>query len=155
VDERLVLGVPHPIALEAGLSLLVVVPTGLATTWRDAPDTAVVTTSRPQAVPTRTGKEYLGVAVPHAPARVVLRLAPGSGSTVAGTGIAGAVPLVLGTRVVLPEGDPVPGPRIQLLVRDWEIRAGSLRGPGDVGSFVRLAWRRVDLPPAPDPGALP
>jgi hypothetical protein len=33
---------------------------------------------------------------------------------------------------------------IDLYVADWLLHAGCMRGPGDYGSFVEVAWRRVD-----------
>jgi hypothetical protein len=33
---------------------------------------------------------------------------------------------------------------VELAILDWEVRAGSMRGAGDFGSFIELAWRRAD-----------
>ncbi|MGV9818738.1 hypothetical protein [Nocardia xishanensis] len=141
VDDRINQGLPHMITLTADLSLLLVVPTGLATFWRDASPTAVVTSSRAELDPQRLrppGNSDNGNSDGRrssAPARlVVLR---------AGT-LAGAMPLAAGARTVVPEADPSPGIRIETMVREWDIRAGSLHGPGDVGSRIIVAWRRVD-----------
>jgi hypothetical protein len=152
VDDRITQGLPHRIPLPGELSLLLVVPTGLATAWRDAAPNAVVSSSRDQLTPrgarasaSDTGSrprpatqgqplvEPLPLA---APARLVVRRA---------RAIAGAVPLAAGCRVVLPDADAQPGVRIELIVREWDIRAGSLRGPGDVGSRIVVAFRRIDL----------
>jgi hypothetical protein len=55
------------------------------------------------------------------------------------------VPLVVGRRRLLPDGGRHEHPmRIELAVLGWDIRAGSLRGPGDFGSRIRLAWRSAD-----------
>jgi hypothetical protein len=131
VDSRITQGLPHAIALEGEYSLLLVVPTGLARAWLAASPTAVVTSSRPQLAPVAPKQ-----AVPAgAPARlVVLR---------AGR-LAGAIPLAAGASAVVPEADFVAGTRIEVFVREWDLRAGSLRGPGDVGSRVSVAWRRID-----------
>ena len=36
------------------------------------------------------------------------------------------------------------GARIDLLIRSWDLRAGSMRGAGDFGSRIDVAWRRAD-----------
>jgi hypothetical protein len=33
---------------------------------------------------------------------------------------------------------------IDLHVADWLLHAGCVRGPGDYGSFIEVAWRRID-----------
>lgn len=135
VDEPVRAGLPHRLVPTAGLELLLVVPTGLATAWRDAPDTAVVSAGVDgrTARPARRPGDPVPVGPPHAPARLVL-LRDGVP--------AGALPLVAGARTLLPGTGS--GPTLELLVRDWLIAAGSLRGPGDVGSRISLAWRRAD-----------
>jgi hypothetical protein len=44
---------------------------------------------------------------------------------------------------VIPDADGVRGV-IDLHVADWLLHAGCVRGPGDYGSFVEVAWRRID-----------
>ncbi|GAA4878649.1 hypothetical protein [Actinomycetospora straminea] len=136
VDEALLAGVPHRIPLTGDLVLLLVVPTGLATAWQGAPAAAVVTSSR-TGLAARLGSApgEPVPAPPHSPARLVLLQA---------RTVAGALPLVAAGRALLPPTDAAAGLRIELLVREWDIRAGSLRGPGDVGSRLSLAWRRID-----------
>jgi len=71
-----------------------------------------------------------------APVHLILR---GAGEQLA------SVPLVAGMRRRLPDsGGAEQGVRIELIVTAWDIRAGSLRGQGDFGSRVELAWRRAD-----------
>jgi len=122
LPTALVAGLPHSIALAQDLTLLLVVPTGLATRWRDADPAAVVTASDPEPAAGPAGR---------APARLLLR-----GSD----GVLASVPLVAGLRRTLPDGQA----RVELLILGWEIRAGSLRDPGDVGSRIELAWRPAD-----------
>jgi hypothetical protein len=134
VDDRIVRGLPHAIPLTGEFSLLLVLPTGLATAWRDASPTAVVTSSQEQTTP-RPSTEPVEPLPVTAPARLVVRR---QGA------IAGSVALAAGCRVVIPETDPDSGVRIEVVVREWDVRAGSMRGPGDVGSRIALAWRRID-----------
>jgi hypothetical protein len=75
-------------------------------------------------------------AVDHAPARLFLRRA---GETIA------VVPLVADRTATVPEsGDHDRGAAVELSVLGWDFRAGSLRGPGDFGSRLEIAWRRCD-----------
>lgn len=138
VESRITQGVPHTITLDSEFSLLLVVPTGLARSWLAAPPAAVVTSSQPQL--SATGPVVDDGPVddtlrPGAPARLVV-LRAGA--------LAGAIALSANAQAVIPEASPVPGTRIAVVIRGWDVRAGSLRGPGDVGSFISVAWRRVD-----------
>lgn len=138
VESRITQGIPHPIGLDGEFSLLLVVPTGLARSWLSAPPTAVVSSSATQlapAGPIPKGGNDNSLRPGAAPRLVVLR---------AGA-MAGAVPLSAAARAVLPEADLSTGTRIEVWVREWDLRAGSLRGPGDVGSRIAVAWRRIDL----------
>lgn len=75
-------------------------------------------------------------AVERAPVRVLLRR---------GSSLVASVPLVAGLRRLVPDvGDPALGTVIELALIGWDIRAGSLRGAGDFGSRIDLAWRRAD-----------
>jgi len=133
VDQPMVNGLPHVIALGEGLSLAVVVPSGLATVWRDADPTVVVSSSDDEILPASDGAD---AETPRAPARLLLRIA---GSVVS------SMPLAAGLRRTLPDGgDTVSGVRVSVVVLSWDIRAGSLRGPGDFGSRIALATRRAD-----------
>jgi hypothetical protein len=105
---------PFPIDLGSSGSLLLVAATGHAVRWRDAdPDEVVSAATRP------------GV-----PALLLYRR---DGE------IRGLTPLIAGRRALLPSAAPV----VELIVLDWELRAGNLRGPGDFGSHLRIAWRSV------------
>jgi hypothetical protein len=130
VHERLPAGVPHAMALGEGLRLVLVVPTGLAATWRDADPAAVVTESASE----QAAYDFLGPPrPPSAPARLVLQ---------GQDGVLASVPLTARRRRFLPDtGSADTGVRIELVVIGWDIRAGSLVGPGDVGSWIEFAWR--------------
>jgi hypothetical protein len=146
-------GLPLRIDLGADLALVLIAPTGVATAWRDADPRAIVSSSDDEHAPF----DPAGLATaPTAPAgRVPLRLVLLS----EGRPLA-AVPLRLG-RALLPDtGADDRGTLAQIVVLSWEIHAGTLRGAGDVGSLLDLAWRRADhssdafSPPAPHPHVL-
>jgi hypothetical protein len=240
VSVQLVNGLPTTIDLDADLSVALVVPTGLATTWRDAEPTAVVSRSGPETEPHRRPDLKLSP-----PAGVTATASAGGGALTSGiyyyevtalgangeslpsdgvsvqvsgpgkvalvwTAVAGAdayriyrgpgpgrdqvsysvrtnsftdkglpgaalsapappshlaavdrapvrlllrqrsplsasLPLVAGLRRSVPDaGDAALGATIEIAVIAWDVRAGSLRGAGDFGSRVELAWRRVD-----------
>jgi hypothetical protein len=71
----------------------------------------------------------------------------------------GAVPLVAGGRRLVPDaGAADGGVAVELVLLAWELRAGTVRGPGEFGSRLALAWRRADRgaaefsPPPINPG---
>jgi hypothetical protein len=129
--ESMPAGLPHAISLE-GLRLVLVVPTGLALTWRAADPTAVVTQSAPEL---DAHDPAAPAAAPRVPARLILL---GDGDVLE------SVALAAGRRLWLPDTGSAAGVRIDLVVLGWDIRAGSLRGPGDVGSWIEFAWRVAD-----------
>ena len=133
VQTSLLTGLPYPIRLNNDIQLIVILPTGLAIAWRDADPSTVVSTSttelfpKPYAMPQEVGY------VSRAPLRIV---AQWRGSIVS------VVPLVAGLQRVVPDGgNQNLGSQIELAILQWEIRAGTLRGAGDFGSQLTLAWR--------------
>lgn len=136
VDEKITEGLPHTIRLDSETVVLVLVPTGLATAWRDADPAVLVASSEsglaPAAAPGEAGGEPVGnVARP--PARLLVRRTQAT---------AASLPLVFaGTRPAPDAGDPDQGVQLQIVPLAWDIRAGSLRGPGDFGSRIAFAWR--------------
>jgi hypothetical protein len=149
VTQAISRGLPHTIDLDGDLKLVLTVPNGVAAVWRDSDPTAVVSRSSDQVAasprPQAGQAEPLG-AIAYAPARLYLER---------GQTTLACVPLVSGLRRTIPDtGRDDAGVRIELLVVAWDLRAGSLRGAGDFGSFVDLAWRRAgragdrfDVPP--------
>jgi len=136
VSEAILGGLPHIIQLDQEVKLVLFVATGLAATWRDVDPTTVVSQSDGELAPAAAGGDFPIADVRRAAAHVAVKV---------GSAIVASVPLAAGLRRVLPDaGDSDGGSRIELLVLSWDIRAGSLRGPGDFGSRVRLAWRRAD-----------
>ena len=137
VSSRISGALPHLIPLEGDATLVVVVPTGLAAQWRDADPTQTISSSAP-AFEVRDKeedeREPIG-AVGHAPARMFLR---------AGGSLRGGLPLTASVRRKIPDsGEPTPVP-VEVMLIDWRLHAGDLRGAGDFGSQVRFAWRRLD-----------
>jgi hypothetical protein len=145
VSHALVRGIPEELRLDADYSLLVYAPTGNAVLWRDAEATLVVVSGDSASLADSPAAAADDVAA-RVPVRLVLRRA---GIFVA------AVPLAVGLRRRLPD-DGSAGSAIELLLLDYRVHAGSLRGPGDFGSLLRFAWKRIDraddlfiLPPLP------
>ena len=136
IDSSIRNGLPHKLPLDGDANLILRMPTGLARTWRDADPTTLVNRSDEQRLPPDPNGDYLAQSAVRPPLRLVL--------VVGGRRIA-AAPLVLGGITLLPAagGDDRPV-RIAMKILSWDIRAGSLRGPGEFGSRIALAWRRAD-----------
>jgi hypothetical protein len=139
-QHSLLRGVPADIVLDAQTTLTVVVPTGLATLWRDAEASQLVCSSDQGYAPVAPLANPRAAVIPtvcsHVPARILVRF---SRKTVA------VVPLVAGGRhAVAGGGNPDSGLRVEFIVMGWALYAGSIRGVGDFGSYVDLAWRRCD-----------
>jgi hypothetical protein len=133
VRQPLAQGLPHTIQLDADFRLVVALPNGTARLWLDTDPAEVVSRSANQTVPVANGDRQPIGAVAQAPLRLFL---------VRDRTTLASIPLVAGLRRTVPDTEI----RIELLVLGWDLRAGSLRGPGDFGSFVDLAWRRADRP---------
>lgn len=133
LDRAITEGLPFNIQLDAETTLVLVVPNGLAHTWRDADPTAVVTRSDEQLAP-HTPEPATPVGdVTRPPARLLARR---GGLTV------GSLPLAAGLRRYVPDQvQTAGGALLEVLILSWDIRAGSLRGAGDFGSRVSLCWR--------------
>jgi hypothetical protein len=135
VSALLTSGLPQTIVLDGDVSLTLTLPTGVALQWRDAEPLALVSSSDVELEPyTPDPGEPVG-AVRRAPLRLLV---------LAGGRPVAAVPLVAGLHRTVPDQGGPDGVRIELEVARWEIRAGTLRSPGDFGSFVELAWGRAD-----------
>lgn len=136
VSQPITTGLPHTIALNDDLTLALILPNGLAHAWRDSDPSQVVSESGSELVPAVAAPdEPIGVATLPAP-RLLLRR---TGTTI------GVAPLVAGLHRFLPDaGDPGSGVAIEFAVLGWQLHAGVLRGPGDFGSHIDLAWRIAD-----------
>jgi len=122
LDQSIRAGLPHEVPLGPRLRGLLALPTGSARAWLDLPAGTLVSAAgdAPDAV------AGFGRAAPRLRVQrdkttiAVLPLVPGIVQEVADAGL--AVPL-----------------KIQVL--DWALHAGTVRGPGDFGSFLRVAVR--------------
>jgi hypothetical protein len=137
---QLVNGLPAKIDLDAEVSLVLVAPTGLAATWRDKPGDAIVSTSaeerdrRPE--PAQNAPPGPVAVVERFPLRLVERRNGRLGAT---------VPLAAGLMREVPDsGGDSSGVVADVALLSWDVRAGTLRGSGDFGSRIELAWRRAD-----------
>jgi hypothetical protein len=128
--QVLVRGVPFAWPLDLELGLVLFVPTGTAVLWRDADPTAVVADSDLDDAPSVPQDPE---ASPRAPARLLLRRA---------RTVIAVAPLVAGLWRMLPDGDN-DASIVELYVVSFRLAAGTLRGAGDYGSFVEVAWRRA------------
>jgi hypothetical protein len=128
-------GLPETLTLDGEVTLILALATGLATQWRDADPGALVWSSAAELAPwTPAPATPVGdVARPAFRLYVMLR-----GSAVA------ALPLAAGLhRVAADDGNATTGAFLELRILAWEIHAGTLVGGGDLGSWLRLEWRRV------------
>ena len=151
VAQSIVTGLPATIPLTKELSLVLALPTGLAQSLRELDANVVITHDTDQLRPHRAEGGQIG-STERAPARLFLLR---SGAVI------GSAPLVAGVRRRLPDdGDASRGAAVELVVRRWEILAGTVLGAGDFGSRITLAWREIDLgadrflPPPIDPSII-
>jgi hypothetical protein len=148
--ETLTGGLAQVIALDRDVSLLLLVPNGLATAWRDADPAQPVSSSAPQLAPASPGADEPVGRVDQAAPRLVVTMAART---------LGSVALVAGMRRSVPDSGGG-GEVVELAILGWELHAGTLRGAGDFGSRLELAWRRSDRagdtfqPPPPNPQLL-
>ncbi|KAB1942893.1 hypothetical protein F8271_10910 [Micromonospora sp. ALFpr18c] len=142
VRQSLTAGLPHRVELGAGVHAVLILPTGLARQWLATDPLAVVSTSADDLAP-----RPAPAATPRPPAlvgRVPLRLVVRQG-----TRILGSVPLAAGLRRVCPDAGPssvTPSApvAVEVVVLAWLLHAGTVRGSGDYGSSLTLAWRPAD-----------
>ncbi|MEK8105542.1 hypothetical protein NKG94_11075 [Micromonospora sp. M12] len=138
VRQALTAGVPHRVELGAGVHAVLILPTGLARQWLDTDP------SRWSAAPPTTWRPPAPPATPRPPALVGRCRCAWSSARAPDPRLAAA------------RRRPAPGlPRrrpdhrahptvVELLVLSWLLHAGTVRGSGDYGSSLALAWRRAD-----------
>jgi hypothetical protein len=132
VRQSLERGLPATFRLDPQLSLALYAPTGDAVRWRDAHGDEIVAAAAEDDAPTVPGD--IDDAVSRAPLRLIV-LSAGA--------IIAAVPLVPGRPRRIPEHGGA-GALIDLAILDFRIHAGNLRQAGNYGSFLDVAWRRVE-----------
>lgn len=133
VSHALVRGIPEELRLDVDYSLMVYLPTGNAVLWRNADPTLVAVSGDRDSLPDSPATARQDVTA-RVPARLVLRRA--------GVFVA-ALPLAVGLQRRLPDNGTA-GCAIELLLLDYRLHAGTVRGAGDFGSFLRFAWKRID-----------
>ena len=131
VEQPLRSGLPHTIDLSPTLRVLLIVPTGMATYWRDADARELVSSGALEYAAHNGHTDFLH----RVPATLLVQL--NTRTIAAGTLHAGVMQRFAesGLSAV----------RLELVVLDWTIRAGTLRGPGDFGSSLSIGWRLADV----------
>jgi hypothetical protein len=136
VDEPMTRGLPHIISLDRSTKVTFVLPSGLARAWRNAESADLVSASDEQHAPAVSDPLQPEGDVARPPIRLLIER---------GGQVLGAVALAAGLRQVVPnDGGVARGAAIELVVLGWTLRAGTVRGPGDFGSRITLAWRLAD-----------
>ncbi len=146
VRQSLTAGLPHRVEFGAGVHAVLILPTGLARQWLATDPLAVVSSSADDLAPRPVPAAAPPALVGRVPLRLVVRQ---------GTRILGSVPLAAGLRRVCPDAGPPTDTgssstassapiAVELLVLTWLLHAGTVRGSGDYGSSLALAWRRAD-----------
>ena len=132
-------GIPQPITLDADFTAVLAVPTGLGGEWQQADPAAVASVSTVQTDPCDPAANPAVSAPVCNVERSTARLLIQRG----GTNVA-SIPLTAGATFSVPaDGGGTTG-RLEVSVLSWDLRAGSMIGPGDYGSTLTLAWRRND-----------
>lgn len=136
VESHLLTGLPHFIDLSKNLRLKLMLPTGLLQSWLDVDPASLVASSEDETLPTADApSEEIGGC-----SRPPLRLA----AIQTGTSLA-TVPASLQARRLLPgDGNAKNGTLLELAFLEWRIHAGTVRGSGDFGSYLKLAWRTAN-----------
>lgn len=120
-------GLPFTQAIDARWSVTLRYPTGLARRWLNADPHEIVSSDLTEraAVPADTSD----------PGRDPLRLTVTLDRSTRAT-----IPLTAGLRTFVVGGGTPPA-ALELILVSWTITAGTVKGPGDFGSSLQLAWR--------------
>lgn len=137
LQSPVVNGLPHVVDLPNNIRLTVTLPTGLLPHWLDADPAELVAASDDEAAPRPA--ELLDQT--DTAARPALRLSARQSGRALGT-----MPFALqAARLLRDDGDAAAGAAIEVILLGWALHAGTVRGQGDFGSSISLAWRRVNL----------
>lgn len=137
--QKIMTGIPQPITLDADFTAVLAVPTGLGGEWPQADPAAVVSASTVQTDPCDPAANPSVSAPVCDVERSTARLLIQRG----GTNVA-SIPLTAGVTFSVPADGGTAAGRLEVSVVSWDLRAGSMIGPGDYGSTLTLAWRRND-----------
>jgi hypothetical protein len=127
-------GLPETIQLDGEVSLAVVLPTGVATAWRDADPGALVSSSDGELAAWTPAPSTSVGDVERAPVRLLVLLRGNP---------AASIPLVAGLHRVAADDGGTTGAFLELRIVAWALYAGNVRGGGDYGSSLKIEWRRV------------
>ncbi len=136
-SERVVLGraLPVPLVLDGlGYSLLLNVPTGRVRYWLERDAAERVADSNDQRIPQPGGGLQQLAREQVSPVLLLVR----DKSPVA------RIPLLVHNRVLVPGDGEQQGPVLEFVVLGFNIFAEAMRGPLAGGSWVELAWRRIE-----------
>ena len=129
-------GLPATLTLSDGFQAMLLLPTGLARRWLDADPGALLATSADERLPYDPNAAEALALTPRPPLRLLVRR---NGRSL------GAVPANVGViRRISDSGNAVDGVVIEVVLQAWEIYAGSVRGAGNFGSSIQIAWRLAD-----------
>jgi hypothetical protein len=131
VDSQIRQGMPHAVPLVGNQRLLIIVPSGVATTWRDE-DVGTVVADGSEQLKTAAASPLVLTIAGKIPVRMLYQV---------GNRTVATAPLVLGAKQWLANEGAV---RFDLICLDWLLHVGTLRGPGDFGSRISFAFRAAD-----------
>lgn len=135
IDEPLLRGLPHRIPLEGELELALIVPSGEANLWRDAPPDLLLSVSDWQRAAAEELPDPRAPGLDRVPARLLLRRR---------RRVVAVLPLTAGLQQLVDVSGDGRGVLLEFVVLDWHLCNGNLRGPGDYGGRLRLAWRHCE-----------
>jgi hypothetical protein len=128
-------GLPFTLTLSDDFEAMLVLPTGLARQWIEADPGGVIASSSDEQQPHDSAVPPASF-VGRAPLRLLVRR---QGRSLA------SLPLNAGVmRYVSDSGAATQGVTLAVVPLSWTVCAGSVRGAGDFGSRIELAWRVVD-----------
>jgi hypothetical protein len=135
VESTILGGLPHRVALGSVFALTMTLPNGMAKRWLDLDPAMVVSDSQELTRPGQDGGIWPGNHTVLRPSITLLN----------GARRAAMIPAVVGVPMVFC-GDRDDSDRIQVevTVLSWLIHAGTVRGAGDYGSRISVAWRPAD-----------